>query len=293
VEIVEEQPSQGVSSGGGTFVMSPSAKTGDDGKFRFCGLHPGAYRITAMQMPRPGEPPAQSGVTAVTIRDEDVSGVKATLAPGLTLNGEFVWDGAAPVAPLDATAMFSISHLYRAPYRGEELAARGTVPSEFTLHGVALDEYSVRAAMNSPGVYVKDVTYGGNSVRYTPLRLGSAMGDASVKVILARDGGGAAVQVTENSKPVGDVRVYLFPADIASEAELQARLFSGSPDQNGAYQTGLALAPGKYLAIALRSPMDATPESVGKLWRGRAKAKEVEIAAGQTAQVSLEPASID
>ena len=92
---------------------------------------------------------------------------------------------------------------------------------------------------------------------------------------------------------MGEARVYLFPADIRDEAELQARLFSGSPDQSGNYQTGLALAPGKYFAIALRTAVDATPESVGKLWRGRTKAKEVEIAAGQTAQVSLEPASID
>jgi hypothetical protein len=233
-------------------------------------------------------------VTAVSIRDEDLTGVKATLAPGVALNGEFVWDGPAPLVPSDVTASFSIAHLYRSQYRGEELSARGVVPSDFTLHSVAMDDYSVRAFMiNLPGVYVKDVTYGGNSVRYTPLRLGSAMGDAGVKVILARDAGGAAVQVIEDSKPVGDARVYLFPADIATEGEMQARLFSGSPDQNGNFQTGLALSPGKYLAIALRTPIEATPESVGKLWRSRAKATEVEIAAGQTAQLTLEPASID
>lgn len=53
---------------------------------------------------------------------------------------------------------------------------------------------------------------------------------------------------------------------------------AGSPDQNGNYQTGTALAPGKYFAIALRTPVDATPEAVGKLWQARAKAKEVQIA---------------
>jgi hypothetical protein len=298
LEMVEDQPSMGVSSGSGTYYTNPQATTGEDGKFRFCGLHPGAYRITAMEL-RDGSP-VQYGVTAVALRDEDVYGVKPSLAPGVTLNGEFVWDGPAPEEPSTARANFWIQHLYNGQYRGENLSAQGAVPSEFTLKNVGLDEYAVTVSMRAPGVYVKDVTYGGNSVMYAPLGVGSAMGDASVKVILARDGGGAAVQVTEDGKPVGDAWVYFFPADVRSEAELQARLISGSTDQSGNYQTeygnyerGLKLAPGKYFAIALRTPVDATPESVGKLWRGRTKAKEVEIAAGQTAQVNLELAGID
>ena len=233
-------------------------------------------------------------MTTVTVRDEDVRGLKAPLAPGVTLNGEFVWDGPAPDPPPAATVNFSIEHLYRTQYRGEQLSARGTAPGEFTLHNVALDDYGVRATMmNAPGVYVKDVTYGGNSVLHAPFRMGSAMGDAGIKVILARDAGGAAFQVTEDNQPVGDARVYLFPADIRTEGELQARIFSGSPDQNGNYQTGSVLAPGKYFAIALRTPVDATPEAVGKLWQARAKAKEVQIAAGQIAQATLQPATLD
>jgi hypothetical protein len=151
----------------------------------------------------------------------------------------------------------------------------------------------VRPFIDSTGVYVKDVTYGGLSVLHTPLRLGSAIGDAGVKVIVARDGGGAAATVTEDNKPVGSARVYIFPAETRTEAELQEQLVSGTVDQNGNYQTGLLLAPGKYCAIALRRPVDPTPESLGKLLRARIKAKEVEIAAGQTAQVNLEPASIE
>jgi hypothetical protein len=293
VAIVEDQPSIGLSSTGGLSGGYPQVSTGEDGKFRFCGLHAGVYRIMAMLGPRSRtEPPAQYGVTTVTLRDEDVRGVKAPLAPGITLKGEVVWDGPAPEQPLDASATFSINHLYRAQYSGEELSTQAAVPGEFTLHGVEMDEYAVRTRVNAAGVYIKDIVYGGNSVHYTPLRLGSAMGDAGVKVIVARDAGGVAFQVTADGKPVGDGRVYLFPADIRDEAELQARMSGGYIDQNGSYQTGLTLPPGKYYAIALTERLDPTPECMSKLWQARTRAKEVEITAGQTAQVSLEPASI-
>jgi len=293
VGITEDQPSAGMSSTSGFFVMSPTAQTAEDGKFRFCGLHPGLYRVAARHISRESHAPAQFGATVFAITDEDVRGLKATLAPGMTLKGEFAWDGAAPEKPLEASATLSLSHLYSAPYMGEQLSARGDVPSEFTLKDVPLDEYAVRPFINSPGVYVKDVTYGGLSVLHTPLRLGSAIGDAGVKVTLARDGGGAAVTVTEDNKPVGDAHAYIFPADAQTEAELQERIVSGSLDQNGNYQTGLLLAPGKYYAIALRKPVDPSPESIGKLLRARIKAKEVEIAAGQATQVNLEPVSIE
>jgi hypothetical protein len=294
LELVEDQPSMGVRSDGGTYFTNPTADTAADGKFRFCGLHPGAYRLTAMQMPKAErEAPLQYGVTAFAIRDEDLHGLKAALAPGADLNGEFVWDGPAPAADSGATANFGLDRLYGWRMGGENLEARGDVPSEFTVKSVPADEYVVRVSVRAPGMYVKDVTYGGNSVMYSPLKMGSAIGDASVKVIVARDAGGAAALVTEEDKPVGDAQVYFFPQDVRNEAELQARIASGATDQNGNYQTGVKLAPGKYYAIAAMTKTDATPESVGKLWRARTKAKEVDIAAGQTAQVSLEPVSIE
>jgi hypothetical protein len=53
------------------------------------------------------------------------------------------------------------------------------------------------------------------------------------------------------------------------------------------------LAPGKYLVLATVAPVDATPESIGKLLRSRSHAQEVEIAANGTAQVTLLPVTLE
>jgi hypothetical protein len=294
VELVEDQPSTGISAGGGMFTVAPSAKTDASGKFRFCRLHPGVYRITSIVPPASRDKgPAQFGVMTFAVRDEDVTGMKAPVSSGVTLKGEFAWDGAAPDIKEPPTATFSLAHLYRAQYAGETLSARGAVPSGFTIEDLNLDEYSVRCFFNAPGGYVKDVTYGTNSVMYTPLRPGSALGDAAVKVLLALDGGGASVTVTHDGQPVGGAKIYLFPKDVRSEGELQARLFSCNTDQDGACQTGLKLAPGSYQAVALLTELNATPEMLGKILRARGKATDVQITPGKISAVTLEPLSLD
>ena len=66
----------------------------------------------------------------------------------------------------------------------------------------------------------------------------------------------------------------------------------GQTDQNGVYFSDM-LAPGKYLVLANSAPVDSTPESIGKLWRSRSHAQEVEIAANVTAQVTLPPVALE
>ena len=48
------------------------------------------------------------------------------------------------------------------------------------------------------------------------------------------------------------------------------------------------MTPGKYFVLASGLPLDTSPETIGKLLRAKTKAKEVDISAGVTAQVTLE-----
>jgi hypothetical protein len=81
--------------------------------------------------------------------------------------------------------------------------------------------------------------------------------------------------------------VLLFPANAASEADLAASMQSGATDQNGTW-TSAALPPGKYFALAGPAAVDKSPESIGKLWRARTRAQEIELQPNLTARVSLE-----
>jgi hypothetical protein len=53
------------------------------------------------------------------------------------------------------------------------------------------------------------------------------------------------------------------------------------------------MAPGKYYVMATEDGVDATPESMGTLWRARNRFQEVTLAPGGAAQVKLEPGKIE
>jgi hypothetical protein len=140
---------------------------------------------------------------------------------------------------------------------------------------------------------LKDVTYGGQSVLRKSLRIGSAPADAALRLLVARDGGFVAARVADkDGNPIGNANVLLIPANGASEAELAASMQSGATDQNGMW-TSAALAPGKYFALASPAAVDKSPESIGKLWRARTRAEEVEVQTNLTARVALEVKGIE
>lgn len=292
--IEAQQPSSGVSSGGGAFMAAPGGTTGRDGAFRICDLYPGGYRLTAIQ--RSGDPnqqPPAYGVATIAVSDRDIRGIKLSASPGLPLAGEVVWDGVSPGTPVTTRVSVYLQPLLRSHYMGESTDARADIPGPFSFSGLLIDDYTVRATVNGPGLYIKDVAYGGRSVQYEPLRLGSAMPGAGMRVVVGHDGSTIGAQVGDkDGNPVPDARVLILPAEIGSEAELAARLVSGQTNQYGQY-TSTILTPGKYYVAASADSVDATPETIGKLWRARNRFKEVELAPSAAAQVSLEPVKLE
>jgi hypothetical protein len=77
------------------------------------------------------------------------------------------------------------------------------------------------------------------------------------------------------------------PADASNEAILAAAMRFGKTDQNGSWQSG-TVAPGKYYAIATTDTIDRSPEAIGRLWKARTSAMEVQLAPQGKASVTLE-----
>ena len=67
---------------------------------------------------------------------------------------------------------------------------------------------------------------------------------------------------------------------------------TGQTGLDGSYTSG-AIARGKYYVLASSLRIDATPESAGRLWRSRSRGKEVELAPNGSAQVTVEPVTIE
>jgi hypothetical protein len=127
---------------------------------------------------------------------------------------------------------------------------------------------------------------------HAPLRVGSATGNAGLRVMVARDGGRLNARVQDkDGNPLGDIRVLVLPADISSEGMLQSALVTGQTDQRGTYRSQ-ALRPGKYFVVATQDRVNATPESIDNLWRSRTRFQEIELAPNGTAQATLTPVSL-
>ena len=283
-----QQPTCGSSGDRSLVTLPPGGRAGKDGKFRICDLPTGEYQMMAMQFGAgPDSPPPFFGVTPVGIADEDVHKVRVAGRPGVPVSGEVVWAGAPPDKPVSSHLSIWIEPLTRAQFGGEKLQPQPSVPGEFSL-SLLMDDYTVHIFGLRDGLYVKDVTYAGVSIAHEPLRVGSALGNAALRVMVGRDAGSIGAQVADkDGHPVSDANILVMPAESNSEASLAATLISGQTDQHGAYLSG-SLAPGKYLVLASGAPVDRSPESIGNLWRARSHAQQVEVQPNQTVQVTLD-----
>lgn len=289
VQYEPAQPAYGTSSGGGMFGVGPSTTTAADGKFRFCGLTPGPYRLGAADG---FQGVVNRAMLPIELRDRDLANVNLTVGPGLPLQGEVVWDGDAPATPPNVRVNVTLNPLLRSPIANERAGERSELPGTFALSGLLPSDYAVRAFVASSSLYVKDVQYAGQSVLYAPLKFGSALGNAGMRVIVARDGGKISALVRDkDGNPLSDLRVIVFPAEIASEAALQAALVNGQTSQAGSYRSQ-SLRPGKYFVAATAERMNPTPDSIGALWRARTRFKEVELAPNGSTEVALTPISL-
>jgi hypothetical protein len=270
------------------FMSAPGGVTGPDGKVRICDLHPDEYKIVARTETAANVPvPPFFGTGTVTIADKDETRFFLTAPPRIPVTGEVVWDGISPDPPLSAMLTVSIRPITRAPYVAELNGARAAIPGKFSFEGLFVDDYQVILTGVPSGVYIKDVTYGDKSVQYQVFRPGSATGEATLRVVLARDGGTLSIKAeSKDNKPAADAQIAVLPANAASEGVLAATMITGQTDQNGAWTSPL-LAPGKYYVFATDLPLDRSPETIAKLWRGRSKAKQVDLSPSGSQQIAL------
>jgi protocatechuate 3,4-dioxygenase beta subunit len=294
--IHEQEMSFGLGAGSVASGIPPGGKSGPDGKIRICGLHPGEYKFTAFSGDR--NEPDFFGTTLFTITDSDVRNFSITPQPRLPLTGQVVWVGTPPDKPVVSQVGVLLTPLDRTVGDFTNFG-RSSVPGEFSVKSgrggdLLMDEYSVRIPTLPGGLYVKDITYGNTSVVRGPLRLGSAVTGAELRVIIGQDGGFLRVKVADkDGKAVPDANVILMPREAGSEADLAAMRIAGQTDQNGEYSSA-ALAPGRYYVLATSAAVtDGSPESLGKLLAARSKAKEVDVGAGVAVQLTLEPTTLN
>jgi hypothetical protein len=269
--------------------------TGSDGKFRVCGLFPGAYRLSAAHVPsfQKSEPPS-FGSVAVVLGKTDLNGIRLMVQPGVPTVGKAVFDGATPENTPAGKVSIYLEPLGRYSFVGENPTQSSSVPGEFSLTGILLDDYVLHAYCSGSGLYVKDVTYAGSSVLREPLRASRINPGAEFRVICGADGASFDATVADkDGKGIPDRHVIAVPTDVDSQSQLATALVTCQTDQNGQC-TLSGLAPGKYHVLATADGIDMTPEALADLALAlQSKASEIELGASQHSAVTLTAIAIN
>ncbi len=273
-------------------ILLSSGKTGPDGRFRFCGTGRSDFRILTFRQPTSGEA-ALVGSTVIPAGNEDISGLRIAAQSGLTLTGQVVWETGAPAEPITENLAVEFMPVNRRLLPFETgIRFKASLPGSFSADNLALEDYLVSVSGRPAGSYVKDMTYAGRSVLKTPLHLGTAVGNAELKIIIGRDAGSLTTTVRDQEgKPVSDVWVVVFSAEADSESALAKSMDANVTGPSGALTFG-TLAPGKYLVIASSTWMDQGGDMLGRIWRARNKAKEIDVGPRATVDINLPPSDI-
>lgn len=272
-------------------LVPDAVKVGLDGSFRVCDLAPGTYRVLAhSQLPKEEGAlkavPRSFGSLDLTIVDRDLADLRVPSKPRLNLPTTIEWSA----TPGDAAPVkLQLTPMGRVVRADEKLAAEVAAGANYTFEGLLLGDYEVFVTSTPPGTYVQEVLYGGASIRTAPLRLGTALSNATLRVILARDGGRVTVHVEDrDGNPARTQSVILIPQGPSTELAIAGAIKGGATNQDGNWASPV-LPPGKYTILTSSARIDFSPESIARLWNARQKGREVEITMGSTAQITLSP----
>jgi len=270
------EPAAGMGPLGGTTSMPNGGPLGTDGNLRICGLHPAEYRLTVLT--GNVNTPQSLGALVFSVTDRDVTGLVVTARKTMPVSGRFEWAGEPPEETPEARGLIALRPRHRGFGGGP--SATALVPGEFQLritdrqtgeeYDPLIDEYYVQAVVRQSSIYVKDVLYGGESVLHRPLVLGSAIGDAQLRVLLGHDGGTFRVRaVNADGEPASNANIYFVAASARSPMDVADNHLPQSADQNGELQSQ-TFEPGVYSIVATYEDLyDRGPDTMERLWNLR------------------------
>jgi hypothetical protein len=131
--------------------FSRTARSGQDGAFMFRGVPPGTYTITARlhSVFSSGGGPLEPywGTTDVVVSGEDLSGVSVSLQPGLTIQGQVIFEATSGIpsqlgriaVPQIQAANLTFASVMLPPvtFDGQSFALEGVIPGTYRFAAVA------------------------------------------------------------------------------------------------------------------------------------------------------------
>lgn len=127
-----------------------------DGSFDISEVLPGSYVLTAFWF---DEGKIYSTRMPVDVGNADIDGVAVTIAPGMNINGQIIWDGKPALEKDELTVRPKPVDLNF----GFQGSTRVTQGNSFTLKDIGEGTYHAEVAGESKDCYIKDVQYGSSN----------------------------------------------------------------------------------------------------------------------------------
>ena len=254
-------------------LVSPTmfVRPTSDGSFQLQGVAPGRYTITARAASRPPGAPASppSGgrgggaptldlwaIHTVEVNGQDVTGISMTLAPGLNVRGQVVFEKTTATPP-EKFGGVSV-RISPALTTGVSLGVPPATVAEdgtFTIAGVIPNGY--RVAANAPGRsgqgpmwMLKSVVHGGRDVSDAPLVVTPDADVVDVVVTLTDRVTEITGLLLDSAGPAPEFTILVFPVDKTQWGrDSRRRPPPTRPGTDGRYRL-TAVAPGEYYIVA-------------------------------------------
>ena len=266
---------------------------GADGKFRFDGLQPGFYRVTAQY--NDGKTRLTSRSMEWQLENSDIVNVELVLLSPLELSGSLKMEGEAAgvAAPKRTVRLEPMGY-----FMGNMAATGGEVGGSgaFRIDNIAPGKYRVKVEPLGENAYLKVLEIDGVAVPKDIADLSQAARGASAKVTLGRNGAQISGRVLDsNGDPIQNSMLMVFLSREPDDLPLNG----GVPEHAGPDGKYIlkGVAPGKYRLFAVDpfqlngvAGADEGLEMFKKLF---ARGEEVELKEGDRIVKDLKSVSLE
>ena len=265
-----------------------------DGSFTLTNVAPGDMTLQLSVGPRaPGEP-NENGKVPLTVTGADITGVRITTSPGVTVTGTVVFEGTSPRTG-DPTPRIFVQDarpneqvfFFNSDQSNGLIADDGS----FQVKNIGPGEILFRAT-TPPAWTLKSVTLNDDDVTDVPTTIAESSKPGTLKVVLTDRVTDVSGAVTgSRGDPLKDYVVIVQPVEAKEGTAATRYVRTARPDQEGRFRIH-ALPPGRYLAAAVESLEQGREWDPEFSRRVRESGTPFTLAEGQTLTVSLKLANI-